>query len=122
MELHLLTFYIVIALLLIIVISILAYHVYFWKYYKYLKIHHRRIWLTLLNKDPLVREVGDWIRGFGSIYLLLSIFRIREDYGDPNIKKLKKKTLVSLLVFLFCFALLSIVPFILSKVSSLLGE
>ena len=77
-------------------------------YYEYMRSNHRATFLRIINKDPLVRDIGDWIRWpVGSGYIILSSFNLGEDHGDNTIKSYKNMsvTYIILLVFFFVIAL-----------------
>ena len=45
-----------------------------------------------MSKDPVIGLVGEWERWpFGSWYLIVSFFKLKENYGDPLITKMKKR-------------------------------
>jgi len=84
--------------------SFTVFYITYRRYYKYLKTSHHDKWWQLMSKDPIVDAVGEWIRWpSGSVYLLLSVFRISESYNDIKIGRYKKTSLISFLIFITFF-------------------
>lgn len=104
--------YFLATVLLMILLSLLASFIYYRKYYLRMKTAHAAEWTALMNRDPAVAFLGEWIRWpFGSTYLLATLFA-PDDYGDVRLRTLKKRALVAMGLFLysllFFFLLVSI--------------
>lgn len=98
--------YLQIVLILLTVSSFIIGYTNYKKYYEYLKFNYNVEFVKLIKKDRVIDAVGEWIRWpIGSAWLLLSIFNIKEDYGDNNITNYKKKSLIYFVMTIGLFLL-----------------
>lgn len=87
--------------------SFMVFYITYRRYYKYLKSSHHDKWWQLMSKDPIVDAAGEWIRWpAGSVYVLLSVFKMSETYNDIKIEIYKKTSVVSFVVFMTFFIFL----------------
>jgi hypothetical protein len=77
-----------------------------------MKADHPSEWSALMNRDPIIENLGEWTRWpLGSTDLAASLFK-PEDYGDPEFGAFKReagtriKWLLSSSLFLFVVLLL----------------
>lgn len=95
-------------LILFTVSSFLLWYSNYKKYYEYIKTKHSTEFIKLIRKDKYIDAVGEWVRWpVGSAWLLLSVFNLKEDYGDNTVSIYKSKLLkyFVLLITLFIIAL-----------------
>jgi hypothetical protein len=88
-------------------LSLAAAFVYYHKYYVHMKATHTSKWSELMNRDPAIAFLGEWIRWpFGSTYLLATFFKA-DDFGDVKLRTYRQRALVAigLLLCSFCFLL-----------------
>lgn len=87
------------------------------KYYSQMKSYHREKWLELMNRDPAIETAGEWIRWpVGSVYLLLSVFKKKEEsYNDVKLDQYKRITVISFTIFIVSFIILLIISALLPK-------
>lgn len=96
--------------------SFVAFNIYYRKYYKYMKQFHQDKWWELMSKDPMVENAGEWIRWpLGSVYLINSVFKLREDYNDEQVLIYKKRVVSFFASFIVAFILLLITAALLPK-------
>jgi hypothetical protein len=94
----------VFGLIFLTVFSFILWYSNYRKYYEYLQLNHNKEFIRLIKKDRVIDAVGEWIRWpVGSAWLLLSIFKIDENYGDKKILIFKKRALHFFLIFLILF-------------------
>jgi len=75
------------------------------RYQDYLRHHHPAVHERLVKQDRLIESFGEWIRWpVGSAWLLLSIFKTSEIYGDTNVGRYKQRAVVYFVLFLGAFA------------------
>lgn len=99
----------------LIATSLLLFILFYGKYSRHMKYSHKDKWTELMNRDPAIEAVGEWIRWpIGSIYFLLSIFQ-KEDYDDARIRQYKKIAVISFASFIVSFILFSIIAALLPK-------
>jgi hypothetical protein len=101
--------------LLVIMGSFFFFNKYYRKYCIHMKKSHKDEWWALMKRDSLIETTGEWTRWpLGSIYLLGSVFKISEIYNDQQVENYKKKTMLSLFVFIASFVifllLVSVLP------------
>lgn len=96
--------YLVLGLIFFTVCSFVLWYRNYRKYYEYLKSNHNKEFMRLIKKDRVIDAVGEWIRWpVGSAWLLFSIFKINENYGDKEIIIFKKRALQYFLIFIILF-------------------
>jgi len=102
-------------IVLFLAISFAFWGIYYRRYYSYMKNKYHNEWIKLMNKDPLIEAIGEWIRWpGGSVYLLLSIFS-KEKRGDDTLAAYKSRAQMAFAVFGIAFILLLIAAMTLPK-------
>lgn len=94
--------FLIIALaLLIVLFNIIMFHIFYRKYYSYMKKNHHSDWRCMMSKDLIVENVGDWTRWpLGSWYLFVSILKTNEPYDDVFTKRYKRFSVLFLFLSL----------------------
>jgi hypothetical protein len=93
-------------LFLTLLIFLISFGVNYVRYLGRLKRNYKTEWQELLNKDPFVGGMGvetRWLHG--PVAPLISIFNIKKDYGDSEIKAFKKRAIAQAVIILACFVL-----------------
>jgi len=83
-------------------IVIVLFFIHYIRYYKYIKANHAETFQGLMNRDPFVDTIGEWIRApIGSIYLFASIFQLSKTKNceDATQVKLKIKSVTFLVLY-----------------------
>jgi hypothetical protein len=76
------------------------------KYYEYLKNNHNHEFFILVKRDSVLDVAGEWVRWpIGSIWLIFSIFQVKQYYNDFFILELKRKSMIFLILTFFFFIL-----------------
>ena len=98
-----------ITLMVLTVVSFVLWYRSHREYQDYLKRQHPAEHERLTKQDRVLDAFGDWIRWpVGSAWLLFSIFKMRDTYGDNNIRRIKQRALV----YFMCFVGLFIAAFV----------
>lgn len=76
---------------------------YFWvsyrRYYTFMKASRPAEWKRLMDRDPMIRDMGEWIRWpVGSVSFISSIFRTDSLSDDAEVMGYRRRAAFSLLV------------------------